>query len=287
MRRNYWKIGEPWVWATGAALSVTLLIAVTLIAVIMVNGLGVFWPGKLQQLELKDGSKLLGELIQSEPVHRGEGLRRQYKIANRDLYGLDFRWIDETEILRADHPAAAIVLEREENGDFFGFLDAVQASGLELPAGAAPYAQLHAALDQVSVMKAAGHATDQQLSTASYRLEQLRRDQLKAEYQGVDPRSSSYQELLHEQERLKVDFEHLMKQQRKEQTNLRQYQATFSDANGRTSNIVLADIVQAYRPNQLAWHQQVIFYAAKLKELIVGEPRESNTEGGLFPAIFG
>ena len=32
---------------------------------------------------------------------------------------------------------------------------------------------------------------------------------------------------------------------------------------------------------------KVFFYLEKLKELIVGEPRESNTEGGLFPAIFG
>ena len=31
----------------------------------------------------------------------------------------------------------------------------------------------------------------------------------------------------------------------------------------------------------------MVFYAHKLVELFVGEPRESNTEGGLFPGIFG
>jgi phosphate transport system permease protein len=32
---------------------------------------------------------------------------------------------------------------------------------------------------------------------------------------------------------------------------------------------------------------KILFYLAKIKELLVEEPRESNTEGGLFPAIFG
>jgi phosphate transport system permease protein len=32
---------------------------------------------------------------------------------------------------------------------------------------------------------------------------------------------------------------------------------------------------------------KVLFYGHKLVELLTGQPRESNTEGGLFPAIFG
>ena len=75
--KKYWRIGEPCVWGSGAALAFTLLVAASLIIVVMVNGLGVFWPSTLQQAELKDGSQLLGELTQREPAYEGEGFRRQ------------------------------------------------------------------------------------------------------------------------------------------------------------------------------------------------------------------
>ena len=120
--KKYWRIGEPCVWATGAALAITLLIAATLIIVVMVNGLGVFWPSSLEKLELKDGSFAMGEQVQREKDFQAEGFRRQYKIGNRELYGLDFRWIDEADIKSSSYPDDALVLEREEYGNFFGFL---------------------------------------------------------------------------------------------------------------------------------------------------------------------
>ncbi|MDH4008968.1 MAG: phosphate ABC transporter permease PstA, partial [Desulfuromonadales bacterium] len=57
--------------------------------------------------------------------------------------------------------------------------------------------------------------------------------------------------------------------------------------NGKEREIPLAEIVQIYQPNSMSTTEKIGFYIGKLVELIVGEPRESNTEGGLFPAIFG
>ncbi len=130
--KNYWRTGEPCVWATGAALAITLLIAATLIVVVMINGLGVFWPSTLERLELKDGTVVLGEQIQREAAYQSEGFRRQYKVANRDLYGLDFRWVDEADIASSSRPEDAIVLEREEYGNFFGFLKQLNLGDLEI-----------------------------------------------------------------------------------------------------------------------------------------------------------
>ena len=45
--KKFWREGEPFVWLTGAALSLTLMITGTLLIVIMVNGLGVFWPSEV------------------------------------------------------------------------------------------------------------------------------------------------------------------------------------------------------------------------------------------------
>ncbi len=58
-------------------------------------------------------------------------------------------------------------------------------------------------------------------------------------------------------------------------------------AEGREVEIPLDRIVRAYRPNQMGFFAKARFYGAKLWEFVAGEPRESNTEGGVFPAIFG
>ncbi len=102
---KFWRVGEPMVWISAAALAITLLTAIILLIVIMVNGLGVFWPSELQQLELKDGRRVNGQLMRTELTADGSAMRRQYKIANRDLYGLDFRWIDEEQILKEQRPS--------------------------------------------------------------------------------------------------------------------------------------------------------------------------------------
>ena len=89
MKRAYWRIGEPMVWLSASALAITLLIAMTLLVVVVVNGLGVFWPANLVQADLKDGSVILGELVKREARHEQEGERLQFKIGNREFNGLD------------------------------------------------------------------------------------------------------------------------------------------------------------------------------------------------------
>jgi phosphate transport system permease protein len=120
--KSFWKQGEPFVWVTGAALSVTLLMAVVLIVVVLVNGLGVFWPSRVATATLHDGGSVLGEVVRSEAVFEGEGERLQFKIGNRELYGLDFRWIDKADISSITYADDTMVLERMEYGNFYGRL---------------------------------------------------------------------------------------------------------------------------------------------------------------------
>ncbi len=284
---KYWRTGEPWVWATGAALAVTLLIAATLIVVILVNGLGVFWPSELEKLELKGGTAVLGEQVQREEVFQGEGLRNQYKVGNRDLYGLDFRWIDETEVAKRTRPEDAIALEREEYGNFYGFLNNLDLKNLTSPDNADAYSSLLVALQQVKVMKEGVDDMDDAISRLSYKMEDVRHKILQAEYQGARAGAPVLRELQRKLAVLQDDFRHLVQAQNQASSAMRSYSATFADVNGQERAIALADIVDIYQPNRMSTLQKIGFYLANLKELIVGEPRESNTEGGLFPAIFG
>ena len=68
---------------------------------------------------------------------------------------------------------------------------------------------------------------------------------------------------------------------------LREHAAVFRVGAGALHTVALADIVRSYQPNSMGLLSKLGHYASKVWELLASEPRESNTEGGLFPAIFG
>ena len=78
-----------------------------------------------------------------------------------------------------------------------------------------------------------------------------------------------------------------MAQQQVHEAALRRNVAVLADGQGRLRTIALADVVRAYEPNAMGLAAKVGHYLAKIWELLTAAPRESNTEGGLFPAIFG
>jgi phosphate transport system permease protein len=282
---KFWRVGEPLVWLSAAALAMTLLSALTLLIVIMVNGLGVFWPASIQELQLTDGSRIYGQQLQVEETADRSGMRRQYKIANRDLYDLDFRWIDEAQIVAETRPDEVLRLERLEHGDFYGTLQQIETGRSEqLPA---TLQALQQELDRTTGDLADLAELDEKLNTASYRTEQLRLKLLKLDYQEVPAEDPQRLKLLAEKAVLEQEFGALIKLQTKRLAAVREAQALFADADGQQKQIVLADIVQVITPNLMTTGDKLIYYADKLLELLIGEPRESNTEGGLFPAIFG
>src|SRR5690606_32204260 len=59
------------------------------------------------------------------------------------------------------------------------------------------------------------------------------------------------------------------------------------DASGQETEISLGKLVHAYQPNAMGTWTKVGFYFKKLWEFLSDDPREANTEGGIFPAIFG
>jgi phosphate transport system permease protein len=284
-KTKYWRSGEPMVWVSGAALGITLLSAIVLLVVIVTNGLGVFWPSHIQQIDLNSGQKLYGKLVQVTETHEEDGLRRQYKIANRDLYGLDFRWIDESDIAGDSHPEKIIVLERMEYGDFYGTIERLD------PVNGATYQADLTGLNQALELIGDGleglEELDDKLKDLAYAMEQLRLKDLKYAYKGLPETDLKRASIAGQRAVMQDEFTHLIEIQSSREQKLREGKALFIDADGTAKEIVLADIVQAYAPNQMSLTQKVGFYIHKIIELLTDEPREANTEGGLFPAIFG
>ena len=283
--KKFLREGEPFVWASAAALTLTLLMAAVLLVVVMVNGLGVFWPSKVAVATLKDGRLMMGEIMQREPMPSGEGERLQFKIGNRDLYGLDFRWIDGAEIERIDFPAAATVFERQEYGNFYGTLQAVDAPGLNLTTPL--WEQFATARAQVDKQLAEMGKFSGQLAELNNRMERLRLQGLKLAFKGAADSDPALSDLERRRQIMQGDFNRLLAQQSEQNERLQLLTATVADVSGREKTIPLASFVRVYRPNTLSTTDKVFFYLGKLKELVLGEPREANTEGGLFPAIFG
>jgi ABC-type phosphate transport system permease subunit len=58
-------------------------------------------------------------------------------------------------------------------------------------------------------------------------------------------------------------------------------------AQGTESTLRLGDIVRAYPANQLGWIDKLGVYLSRWAEFLFDEPREANSEGGVFPAIWG
>jgi len=60
-----------------------------------------------------------------------------------------------------------------------------------------------------------------------------------------------------------------------------------STAGGVIKEVPGSAIVRSVRPNGMSLGGKIAVYASRLREFLLDDPRESNTEGGIFPAIFG
>ena len=58
-------------------------------------------------------------------------------------------------------------------------------------------------------------------------------------------------------------------------------------ADGQEADLLLATIVRAYPANRLSFTDKLGIYFFRWGEFLADEPREANTEGGVFPAIWG
>ena len=282
----FWKTGEPYVLATGAALAIVLVMSLTLVGVVMTNGLGYFWPQALVKFELKDGSSVLGQIMQREknPI---SGVRSiQLKVGNRDVFGQDFRWIKEDDIASRALPKDAMLLERREHGNYFGYLKGVAAEGLPLTA-ASPEEKLKVALKLVSGKMNDTRAIKKQMSNLNNSAERLRLKLLKLEYGGKEKNAAEIGEITSAREKILAEFNRLNEQVTSSMAEIGRINAQFSDAAGGNKDIVLTEIVAMQLPNSMSFFAKCGAYLERVRELLLDDPRESNTEGGLFPAIFG
>jgi len=288
-RKSPREKGQFYIWLSGLCLAAILAIVAVLLLAVIRNGVGVFWPHRLALLTLTDGTRVLGEVVRWQDAADGIGRRAQLKIGNRDLYGLDFRWIEEQAIKDLSYPAEALYVERREYGNFYGFLKAASgtagAPGADgLPRWGRFEANWRDVRGQGLRLAAAQSAIIREINSAR---EGIRLHLLRRRYHGQPDDSPESRGLLAADTDLKERFVADTEEQARRLTEIQEHWATFADASGSEKTLALVDIVRVHRPNTMPLTAKVAYGAGKVWELLTGEPREANTEGGLFPAIVG
>jgi len=292
-------LGEGLTSLCSGALALNLLLVVALLAILVVNGMGYFWQHDLVEIELDDETRVLGEIHEREetPLELAQtpgqtpANRIRMKLGNRDLTGFDFLWVDEDRIVARDRPADAVVLERIEYGNFYGYMveirrgDEVLASGSkEVWEAFGPLAETK--LDQ---QQAIGRLERREIGDVNFRLERLRLAERRLSTSGLDAsEQSSRRTEIQEQQRLaESEYEALSRRLFDMRDQWETESLVMRTADGARTAFPVAHVVRAIRPNSMGRSAAFGLYLSRLWEFLSADPRESNTEGGIFPAIFG
>ncbi|RRV48484.1 phosphate ABC transporter permease PstA [Stutzerimonas stutzeri] len=304
---NSWvKSGTPWIWMNAGAVSIAVIMTLGLLAIIAVRGLAHFWPADVIVADYSmPGAEmrvLAGEVVQAEEVPRarlaasglpvnvegGEFMTRELlKVGNREVYGADFSWVIGEWLSNQRKPAELMVLERREWGNFYGYLLNVKEAGQLVAEGDAAWGELQHRIDRVDQLHAQISRIEKvEIGRINHGLERLR---LKTRKLELDDRLDAAAQADLDAERAQWDAEYRVLEDKLValQQQFNRDSITVRTADGREQEITLGKVVRAFQPNAMSTPQKLMFYFAKLWEFVSDEPREANTEGGVFPAIFG
>ncbi len=277
---GWYRSGAPWIWLVAGAVAVCLAMVFGLLLLLGARGMGHFWPKPVLQanyLAVDPPVIVIGEIADSATVDAGQlrfsavgaqldggRVERQLlKLGNRDITGSDFAWILPALLDEVAYPQQLVTLERREWGNFYGFLSGIQQNGEAVAASSAPAAE----------------RTDALWPELQRRLNRAR--QLRGEIERIE--RSIIADIDFGAEDLRPREMRLLELNRQIQRD----SAIFRIAGGAEVELPVADIVRAYRPNAMNRFEAMGTYLARLFEFLTDDPRESNTEGGLLPAIYG
>ncbi|ENM3752217.1 phosphate ABC transporter permease PstA [Vibrio cholerae] len=299
---NWFKSGAPWIWLTGGAVSVSLIAVLGLLLVIGWRGLTYFWPAPLLQWQTPDGKTVVGQLYarESVPVSHlkemnlplpekvqaaGLATRLNIKVANRDLYGSDFIALLEFETEFKGAPQGWAVIERSRGGQLFGKpLRFDSATGeLDLPL------ERHlrqALLEAEAIRGQVDTMVEQQVRVISSHLEKLRLE--KRRKQLNNQLSDEFlQHYVLSKSRLEKELAQVQTELDALRAPLEKQFLYLVDMQGETVSVPLSEILDFWYPNDMNFAQKLAEWGKQAWRFLSESPRESNSEGGVFPAIFG
>ena len=239
----------------------------------------------------------LGEWVATETIPesesvdnpKGEHQRIQLKMGNRDLYGLDFRWVDQADIVNEQYPSDVLAFERREWGNFYGRIKGIQEGETLLASDHEKgMTVLYPLLERTNGIQEQIHEIEHnQIGELNHRLEQARlqlrslemSDQSGAEeHAGIEMRVQELEALYEVQNTALIAL----------YEELERFRLTVTDVAGEEKTFQVGTLVKVWLPNSYGGSAKNSTCMYKISGKVLSEePREANTEGGIFPAIFG
>ncbi|MBV1915133.1 MAG: phosphate ABC transporter permease PstA [Pseudomonadales bacterium] len=305
----WWKSGNPMIWINAGAVSISLIMVFGLLGLIAARGGGHFWPKEILSIEYKqaDGSvsSSVGEWIDTDVISKiryeestGEILpenmrdveRWMIKVGNRDQSGADFQWISKFQIQKITRPEQVVAVERTEWGTLFGELKSLSEKGVPVKADGDLWAEFELRLDRTIELRDAIRSLEKkEIGRVNYQLEKLRLERRGLELDKNDTPENLKEIALKEAEQQKI-YKVIQDKLASLNHQIERDKASFEIVNAGQLKIVelpLSVIVGAIKPNLMSSTEKLGEYFVNLYHFMVDDPREANTEGGIFPAIFG
>ncbi len=308
MIRQWFKSGTPWIWLNAGAIAISLVAVFGLLLLILFRGMSHFWPADVEAFHYQNNENtitVIAEVIESESVpvetlhnianakksgvgdEQGNVMRFLVKTGNRDILGSDFRWLYDIDLEKRERPENLMVLERIEWGNFYGYLNTVSENGQLVASGEKAWPEFITRLHRtIDIREKILHLEQGDIGAINYQLERLRLKErrLQLDDELTDTEINKIEDRRIE---LKQEYDILLKETRSlyQQINRDSIRATVMD--GSEITLPLEKIVKAWQPNKMSVMTKLGFYMQTLWAFITEDPREANTEGGIFPAIFG
>ncbi|MFZ5561618.1 MAG: phosphate ABC transporter permease PstA [Pseudomonadota bacterium] len=303
--RDYFKTGDAWVWLNAGTVAISLIMVVGIMGMLAVRGLSHFWPADVMQATYTDfdGSQtvVVGEQY-DEKVDTAQRLREagveipagvstvtrySIKVGNRDIGGADFKWVFADRLSDIEHPDDIVALERYEWGTFFGRLKEVKENGNVVASGAQAWSALNARIARSNgLIEEIGGIEKGDVGRINYALEKLRLEEKRLALAG-QLTAAERSRLATGKAALEKEYEGLRLRLEELATATARDSAVFLLADGSEKEIAVNKIVNATQPNAMSMVAKLGTYFHNLWGFLAGDPREANTEGGVFPAIFG
>jgi len=310
--------GEPLISFTGGALVICLIMISGFLGVVLYQGATTFWPAPVVSVKTVSGKTLLGEVTRHdtfqpadavfdelpeaeqtkarEAVEKSDGWakRRLVRTGNFELTNEHFNWVSDFEIQSKGEtlPKWAVVLERLTWGRFYGVPKAFLVDGKEVAQG--PEASWQEFAKHHSEVRDRWHKrrsleihdtgeVNRELESARL---QLRRVELSHGSDSVECQAED-ERFKEVESRVNQSFGKIRAKIEKLNRENSRYEMLMTTSDGNDVEVAVADIVRAYPANHLSVSDKWGIYLSRWWEFLSDDPREANSEGGVFPAIFG
>ena len=199
--------------------------------------------------------------------------------------------MDESAIAKRERPADVVYVERREYGPFLGRISTVKDGDQPVATGPQALGMLPGLVEKATADRDAIRRIERdELGAVNYRIEQTRLHtrelELEARESGTD-KSGEIAATTSRAAAMQEEYARLETRLVETVAAASRHRVVLKAVDGAEKELPAIDLYRVYAPNQLTTWGRARIYASRLWEFLSGDPRESNTEGGIFPAIFG